>query len=257
MRPERSALAAACLRGATQGRELADLGVTMNLAPVLDVWDNPQNTVIAYRSYSDDPWIAARLGAAYVDALQAQGILAIGKHFPGHGSSATDSHQTLPVVDHDRAWLEGHELVPFRAAIRAGVAGLMTAHVSYPAIEPDPDRAASLSWHIVTGLLRDELDYDGLVVTDDLGAMRAITAHFEPGEAAVQAVLAGADMLVVVGPVSTQQVMIQALTAQVGHAIPTDRLDASVRRILRAKQRVGLLGPRPTALPAAAACSNP
>jgi beta-N-acetylhexosaminidase len=231
----------ACARGATHGRELSALGIHMNLAPVLDVWDNPQNSVIGERSYSSDPETVARLGTAYIHGLQAQGVLAVGKHFPGHGSTSEDSHVTLPVVQHDRAWMEAHELVPFRAALRGSVAAIMTAHVSFPLIDPLPDRPASLSPPIVSGLLREELGYDGLVLTDDMGVMEAITGRYEAGDAAVKALQAGSDMLIVVGPLARQRRMVEAIAAEVGSTISPERLDASVRRVLRAKQQVGLL----------------
>lgn len=253
--PER-AVAAACQRGAIHGRELAGLGISMNLAPVLDVWDNPANTVIGDRSYSSDPAVAARLGAAYVEAMQAQGVLAVGKHFPGHGSSTEDSHLTLPVVAHDRARLDAVELVPFRAAIQADVAAIMTAHVSYPLVDPEPDRPGSLSPAIVDGLLRGELGYEGLVVTDDMGAMQAITGRYEAGEAAVRAIEAGADLLIVVGPLDRQRRTVEAILAEVGRSISPERLDASVRRVLRAKQAAGLLGPdRPSLAPPTPVCA--
>ncbi len=248
----------ACVRGATHGRELAGLGIQMNLAPVLDVWDNAKNTVIAMRSFSNDPAIAARLGAAYVEALQGQGVLAVGKHFPGHGSSSEDSHISLPVVGHDRAWLESHELIPFRAAINAGVAAIMTDHVSYPAIDRGALQPASLSATIVTGMLRDDLGFDGLVLTDDIGEMKAITTKYEPGEAAVEALLAGSDMLIVVGPLESQRRMAQAITAEIGGRIPEARLEASVRRVLVAKQQAGLFGPaRPPPSPKLTSCTAP
>ena len=239
---------AVCNRGATHGRELRRLGIGINLAPVLDIWDNPANSVIAVRAYSDDPAVVAGLGGAYIEALQREGVLATAKHFPGHGSSMGDSHQVLPVVNHDREWLLDHELVPFRAAVRAGVAAIMTDHVSYPLVDAVPNRPASLSPTIVNDLLREELGYGGLVVSDDLGAMRAIVDHYEPGDAAVQALLAGNDMLSAVGPLSSQRRMFDALMAEVGRTVSPDRLDLSVRRILRAKQRAGLLdgsAPRP------------
>lgn len=252
VRPLERAVAAACSRGAIHGQELAGIGVSMNLAPVLDVWDNPENTVIGDRSYSDDPSVAARLGAAYIEAMQAQGVLAVGKHFPGHGSSTEDSHLTLPVVRHDRARLDAVELVPFRAAMQANVAAIMTAHVSYPLVDPQPDRPGSLSPVIVDGLLRGELGYQGLVVTDDMGAMQAITGRYEAGEAAVRAIQAGADLLIVVGPLDRQRRTVEAIQAEVGRSISPERLDASVRRVLRAKLQAGLLGPERESLVAAA-----
>jgi beta-N-acetylhexosaminidase len=200
--------------------------------------------------------VAARLGAAYVEALQDSGVLAVGKHFPGHGDSLEDSHLTLPTVRHDRQRLEAVELAPFRMAIDANVAAIMTAHVSYSALDPVPDRPGSLSPTIVDGLLRAELGYRGLVVTDDLGAMEAITGRYEAGDAAVRAVLAGSDLLIVVGPLERQRRMAQAVLAEVGGRISPERLDASVRRVLRAKQQAGLLGPeRPNLAPAAPVCA--
>ena len=255
VQPIERAVLAACSRGAIHGRELADLGIQMNLAPVLDVLDNPQNTVIGERSYSSDPQTVARLGTAYIQGLQAQGVLAVGKHFPGHGSTTEDSHLTLPVVRHDRNWLDAHELVPFQAAIQANVAAIMTAHVSYPAIDPVPGRPGSLSPVIVSGLLRGDLGFDGLVITDDMGVMEAITGRYEPGDAAVKAVQAGSDMLIVVGPIERQRRMAQAIVSEVGTSISPERLDASVRRVLRAKQQAGLLGTqRSSPAPAGPAC---
>jgi beta-N-acetylhexosaminidase len=255
VQPIERAVLAACSRGAIHGRELADLGIQMNLAPVLDVLDNPQNTVIGERSYSGDPQTVARLGTAYIQGLQAQGVLAVGKHFPGHGSTTEDSHLTLPVVRHDRGWLDGHELVPFRAAIQANVAAIMTAHVSYPAIDPVSGRPGSLSPVIVSGLLRGDLGYDGLVITDDMGVMEAVTGRYEPGDAAVKAIQAGSDMLIVVGPIERQRRMAQAIVSEVGTSISPEQLDTSVRRVLRAKQQAGLLGtPQPSPAPAGPAC---
>jgi beta-N-acetylhexosaminidase len=233
----------ACARGLTHGRELSSLGVNVNLAPVLDVWDNPANTVIAFRSYSDDPQVVATLGSAYIEALQSQGMLAVAKHFPGHGSAAGDSHLMMPSVGHDRAWLLTHELVPFQAAIRSHVSGVMTAHVAFPQIDSVPNRPATFSPDIVYGLLRQELGFDGLIVTDDIGAMQAVTERYEPGDAAVRALQAGVDVLNVVGPIASQRQMVQAVLGAIGTSISAERLDASVRRVLRAKLRVSLIGP--------------
>ncbi len=241
LKPLSDAVAAARQRGQTHGRELSAIGISMNLAPDLDVWDNPANTVIGERSFSDDPSVAGQLGAAYIQGLQQQGVLAVGKHFPGHGSSAEDSHQTLPVVLHDRAWLDAHELVPFRSAIQAHVAAIMVGHLSFPLIDPAPNRPSSLSPVFVSSILRNDLGYDGLVITDDLGGMKAITAGYTPGTAAVQAFVAGSDMLLSVGPLDTEQEMVQAITDAVGPTISMQRLDASVRRILLAKAQAGLL----------------
>lgn len=241
IRPLEAAVAEASRRGAIHGQELRAVGVNMSLGPVLDVWDNPENTVIGDRSFSRDPSVVAQLGVAYAQALQQQGVLAVGKHFPGHGNSQEDSHLTLPSVSRSRATLDAAELVPFRAAIASGISAIMTAHVYYPALDPVEDRPASLSPTVVNGLLRGELGYQGLILTDDMGAMQAITGRYESGEAAIQAVEAGTDMIIVVGPSSRQQRMVQAILDQLGGRISAERLDASVRRVLEAKQHAGLL----------------
>jgi beta-N-acetylhexosaminidase len=249
MRPVAAAIAQACQHGRVHGKELAAVGIQVNLAPVVDVVDNPLNTVIGDRSYGSDPDLVAQLGASYIRGLQSEGVLGVAKHFPGHGSSTEDSHFTLPVVLHNREWIEGHELVPFRAAADVGVAAIMTAHVSFPQIDSVPDRPASLSPDLVDQILRKEWGYDGLVITDDMGAMEAITGRYEAGTAAVQAIQAGSDLLIVVGPIDRQRRMAQALVAAVGDGtISQTRLDESVRRVLRAKWRAGLLDPPPDRL---------
>jgi beta-N-acetylhexosaminidase len=241
--PLELAVAEATRRGGTHGRELAAMDIHMSFGPVLDVWDNPANEVIGNRSFSSSAPMVATLGAAYIQALQAEGVLAVGKHFPGHGNSLEDSHLTLPVVRRDRATLEAIELTPFRSAVENDVAAIMTAHVSYPAIDTVADRPASLSPAIVNGVLRGDLGFKGLVISDDMGAMEAITARFESGEAAIQAIEAGTDMLIVVGPLSRQRRMRQAVLGEIGGRISTEALDASVRRVLEAKRRVGLVAP--------------
>jgi beta-N-acetylhexosaminidase len=227
----------------------------MNLAPVLDVVDNPRNSVIGDRSYGADPGVVSQLGAAYISGLQNNGVLAVAKHFPGHGSTTEDSHLTLPILRHDRQRLDSFELLPFRAAIDAKVAAIMTAHVGYPAFEGALVPPASLSTTLVSGILRGDLGFDGLVITDDLGQMRAITDSYEPGEAAVQAIAAGSDMLLVVGPFERQARMVEAVVAAVGEDIAPERLDASVLRVLKTKQRAGLLpGGSDPATPASPMC---
>ncbi|HLZ28637.1 MAG TPA: glycoside hydrolase family 3 N-terminal domain-containing protein [Chloroflexota bacterium] len=257
IQPLSDAVAAACVRGATHGRELAAMGINTDLAPVLDVLDNPNNTVIGDRAYSSDPQVVASLGSAYIEAMQAQGVLAVGKHFPGHGSTSEDSHLTLPFDTHSRSVIEARELLPFRAALQANVTGILVAHVNYPALDLFPSRPASLSPAIVTDLLRGELGFDGLVMTDDLGLMRAITDRFETGDAAVQAVLAGADMLIVVGSAGSQRRAVQAVADAVDQGtISADRLRSAARHVLMAKQRAGLLGsPRRGMATATPVCS--
>jgi beta-N-acetylhexosaminidase len=253
LRPLSDAISAACLRGDVHGRELAAIGINMNLAPDVDVWDYPANTVIGERSFSSDPQVVASLGSAYIEGLQRQGVLAVAKHFPGHGSSTEDSHQTLPVIQHDRTWLDAHELVPFQTAIDANVAAVMVGHLDFPLIDPVPGRPSSLSPVIVSGILRGDLGFIGLVITDDLGAMRAISAGYSPATAAVQAFQAGSDMLLVVGPPTAEREMVEALADAVGSSISAERLDESVRRVITAKIQAGLL---PGSAPSLAA-TNP
>jgi beta-N-acetylhexosaminidase len=229
------------LEGEVEGRELRALGINMNLSPVLDVDDNPANPIIgAYeRSLGSDPARVSALGVAYVEGLQGQGVVAVAKHFPGHGSTGQDSHVALPTLDHDRARLERLELPPFRAVLPS-VGAVMSAHVLFPAL--DPSWPASLSPVFLTRLLRDELSYDGLVMTDDTGAMAAITANYAPGPASVQAIAAGSDLVMVVGDANRQAQAYEALLdAARRNALTPQRIDASVRRILRAKAAYGVL----------------
>ncbi len=180
--------------GRAIGREIAYLGANVDLAPVLDVNVNPQNPIIGLRSFGADPEGVIQHGLAFARGLDEAGVLWTAKHFPGHGDTRTDSHSGLPVVDKPLAEIERVELAPFRAAVRAGVPVIMTAHILYPALDPgDP---ATLSRKILTGLLREEMGYDGLIVTDDMG-MRAISSRYGAGEAAVLAVTAGADLVLV------------------------------------------------------------
>lgn len=227
--------------GQIEGRELRAMGINMNLGPVLDVDDNPTNPIIdAYeRSLGSDPRVVAALGAAYVDGLQAQKVIAVAKHFPGHGSTGQDSHVTLPVLDHDRARLNRVELVPFQA-VAPEVGAMMAAHIVFSAI--DPHRPASLSSVFLRGVLRTEWHYDGLIMTDDTGGMAAITARYTPGEAAVQAIEAGNDVVMVVGDAARERASFEAvLRAAKSGQIAQSRIDDSVRRILRQKARYGVL----------------
>lgn len=226
---------AAAEAGWMTGSVLRSLGVNTNHAPVLDVNTDPQNPIIGARSFGEDPEEVARLGCAYLSAMQSCGVLATVKHFPGHGSTSADSHVTLPVVGKDRAALEACELVPFRAAFGAGAEALMTAHVLYPAL--DPDLPATVSPRILGDLLRGELGFSGLVFTDALG-MRAVRDRWALQEAAVAALRAGADVVLALGPEAEQWETIRAVreAARAG-ALDLRRLQESHRRILRAKER--------------------
>lgn len=230
----------AYLQGSVQGRELRALGFNMNLAPVLDVDDQIDNPIIGRydRSLGEDPRAVATLGAAYVRGLQNAGVMATAKHYPGHGSTTVDSHVGLPVVGHDLDTLQRLELPPFKAAIQEGAASVMAGHLSFPPV--DSIWPSSLSPTFIDGMLRAELHYDGIVMTDAMG-MGAITQSYAAGSAAVQAILAGNDMVLVVGAPEQQRATYQSLigAAQDGR-ISQERLDASVRRILRAKAAFGL-----------------
>jgi len=217
------------------GTELSAVGVNWVLAPVLDVNNNPANAVIGDRSYGADPELVARLGVAAIKGLQDEaGILACGKHFPGHGDTETDSHHALPVIKHDRAHLDSVELVPFRAAIDAGVGSIMSSHILFPDL--DPDYPATLSPRILTGLLRQELGYDGLIVTDCL-EMKGI-GSLSPAQAAVRAAVAGADILLVSHTYRTQRAVIDALVdAATSGRLTEERIDEANRRIALAKKR--------------------
>ena len=223
--------------GKTTALEAREAGVQWIYAPVADVNNNPGNPIINTRSFGEDPARVAEFVSAYVRGVEENGGLATAKHFPGHGDTAADSHIDLPVIRADRARLESLELVPFRAAIAAGVGSVMTGHLNVPALEPDPSTPATLSENILTGVLRKDLGFQGLVITDALD-MGGITVRFAPGEAAVRAVLAGADCLLM-PPVP--DAAFEALQHAVKSGrISRERLDASVRRILEAKARLGL-----------------
>lgn len=221
--------------GAT-ARLLRSLGINMNLAPVADVNVNPDNPVIGARSFGEDPGLVARFVAAAVAGCQEAGALATVKHFPGHGDTATDSHLALPVIGQSRERLATVELVPFRAAIDAGVAAVMSAHILFPAVATD-GRPATLSRAVLTDLLRGELGFGGLVVTDCM-EMSAIAASYGSGEAAALAVRAGADLVLVSHTPARQRASYDAILAAVrAGEIPASQIAASVRRILAAKRR--------------------
>ncbi len=217
--------------------EARAVGVQWVYAPDADVNNNPGNPIINTRSFGEDPARVAEFVSAFVRGIEENGALATAKHFPGHGDTAADSHIDLPVIHADRERLEHLELVPFRAAIAAGVSTVMTGHLSIPAFEPDANTPATLSSNILTGLLRKELGFEGLVVTDAMD-MGGITVRYAPGEAAVRAVAAGADALLM-PPVP--DAAFESLQAAVKSGrISKARLDGSVRRILQAKARLGL-----------------
>jgi beta-N-acetylhexosaminidase len=180
--------------GRAMAAELGSVGIDLNFAPVLDLQSNPANRVIGDRSFGADPALVGTMGVAFLRGLLDGGLLGCGKHFPGHGDTAGDSHLELPVVDRPRAVLEDEELRPFRGSIGAGIPMLMTAHVLYPAL--DREQPATTSPRIVTQLLRDQLGFTGVVATDAL-EMRAITARLDVARAAVASLTAGCDLLLI------------------------------------------------------------
>ena len=217
-------------------RELAAVGITLDYAPVLDIQTNPKNAVIGDRALAQRADEVARLGTVIIRTLQDEGVAACGKHFPGHGDTVADSHFELPLVEHPPDRLRAVEFEPFRAAIREGVAFIMTAHVLVPAL--DEKNPATLSPAIVKGLLRDELGYDGVILSDDL-EMKAISAQMPVTVAAVKAIGAGCDgLLVCSGDVETQAAVLEALVkAGETGAISATRFDDAIKRLKRAKER--------------------
>ena len=212
-------------------------GIQWVFAPDADVNNNPDNPIINTRSFGEDPQSVAEYVVQFVRGVQDNGAIATVKHFPGHGNVATDSHLSLPVVPGSRDELNSVELVPFRAAIDAGVQSVMPGHLEVPAFEPDPSTPATISPAILTGLLRDQMKFRGLIVTDALD-MGGVTAMLSPGEAAVRAVLAGADVLLM--PPYPDAALEGLEDAVKSGRLPMARVDESVRRILAAKARVGL-----------------
>ncbi|MFW5952300.1 MAG: glycoside hydrolase family 3 protein, partial [Gemmatimonadota bacterium] len=233
--------------GRITAREARASGIHMAFAPVADVNVNPANPVINTRSYGSDPAAVADRVVAFIEGAASGGLLTVAKHFPGHGDTETDSHLTMPVLYADRARLDDVELQPFRAAIRAGVDGVMTAHLAVPALDTAALRPATLSPPILTGLLRDALGFPGLVVTDALH-MDGVTAgtSIDAGRVAVEAILAGADILLI--PPDAERA-IEAVVAAVRRGEVTEaRIDASVRRVLAAKAAARLIGSRAASL---------
>jgi beta-glucosidase-like glycosyl hydrolase/CubicO group peptidase (beta-lactamase class C family) len=223
--------------GKVTALEARAVGIHWIYAPDADVNNNPGNPIINTRSFGEDPVRVAAFVREFVRGVEESGALATAKHFPGHGDTASDSHIDLPVIQANRDRLEHLELVPFRAAIAAGASSIMTGHLSVPALEPDPNTPATLSSRILTGLLRNELHFEGLVVTDAMD-MGGITVRYAPGEAAVRAFVAGADALLM--PPVPDAAFEGLQNAMKSGRISRERLDASVRRILHAKAKLGL-----------------
>ncbi len=257
------------LQGEATALQARAIGVNWLFAPVADVNNNPDNPVINTRSYGSDPATVAQFIGAFIEGVQAAGAMACAKHFPGHGDTSTDSHIGLPVVNVNRERLEKLELVPFRSAITTGVGSIMSAHIALPQIETElaaPVREldereaakaeflsqseadstrvtlpATLSPKIMTGMLREDLKFSGLIVTDAL-SMAGIAARYTPAEAAVRAIKAGADVIEKSPDIDAAIAGIKGAVAK--GEIAESRINASVERILRAKAALGLLSKR-------------
>ncbi|HEX7780303.1 MAG TPA: beta-N-acetylhexosaminidase [Vicinamibacterales bacterium] len=222
--------------GAALAAELLAVGINLDYAPVLDVHTNPANPVIGDRALAEKAQDAARLGAAVLRGLQSAGVAACGKHFPGHGDTSLDSHEALPVIEHERPRLEEVELVPFVRAIAERVATMMTAHVLVPAL--DEQQPASLSKAVVNDLLKMKLGYDGVVFCDDLG-MKAVSATRPLPEATVDALVAGNDVVLLCNStIDEQHAAIEAIirAAESGQ-LTESRLDDALARQRRVKER--------------------
>ena len=213
--------------------EALAVGIHVPFAPVLDVNNNAENPVINTRSFGEDPALVATLGACLVLGIQDHGAVAAGKHFPGHGDTDTDSHLALPVIRVDRERLDAVELVPFRAAIAAG----MTAHIAMPSLAETPDLPATLSQNVLTGLLRDDLGFDGLLFTDAMN-MDAIDRRFGSGEAVIRAVEAGADIILM--PPDAEVAIRSIVSAAQSGRLTESRIDESLRRILSKKAELDI-----------------
>jgi len=222
--------------GAALAAELKAVGITLDYAPVLDIHTNPKNPIIGDRALAEDADSVARLGATIIRALQDNGVAACGKHFPGHGDTSVDSHLALPIVEHPPDRIRRVEFVPFREAIRADVAFIMTAHVLVPSL--DEDKPATLSPRVVRALLREELGFPGVILSDDL-EMKAIASTYRVPDAAVDAIAAGCDALLICsGDVSLQAATLEALVHAVEQdRIPFKRLEDALVRNRRAKER--------------------
>ena len=219
--------------------QLKEMGINLNFAPVLDVNSNPDNPVIGDRAFGDTPDVVSRMGMAFMQGTLDQGVIPVAKHFPGHGDTGVDSHTDLPVITYSMDRLESFELLPFGEAVKKGVPVIMSAHILLPEI--DGNYPATLSRAVINGILRERMGFDGVVVSDDLD-MGAITGLYSPGEAAVTALKAGVDMLLIG---HSREGMVEAFDAVVNAVADGDIapsvIDGAVKRVLRLKEEFGLI----------------
>ncbi|HOV27675.1 MAG TPA: beta-N-acetylhexosaminidase [Pseudobacteroides sp.] len=224
--------------GSAIGNMIGHLGFNMNFAPVLDINSNPHNKVIDDRALGSEPDIVKRLGISTMKGLQSKNIIPVIKHFPGHGDTAEDSHIGLPVINYDLDRLRNFEFIPFLEAIRHNADAVMIAHILMSKI--DGDYPASMSHKVVSGILRDEMEFKGVVITDDL-TMGAIEKNYDIGDAAVKSFNAGCDILLVCHGYEKELSVIRALKeAAENGEIPLERIDESVYRIIQLKNKYGL-----------------
>ncbi len=225
--------------GKITAREAKALGVHQVYAPVLDVNNNPDNPVINVRSFGGDPEEVARFGNRFIEGVQSENMLATGKHFPGHGDTDVDSHISLPVIPFGYERLDSLELVPFRSAIQNGLGSIMSAHIAFPELGENPQLPATMDGRILSGILRDSLGFDGLVVTDGL-EMSGIASHYSPGEAVVRSLKAGADVMLLSPDMITAVNEVKRAVER--GELSEQRIDHSVRKLLELKNRRGLFG---------------
>lgn len=228
--------------GRQMARDLKRAGVTMNFAPVLDINNNPQNPVINYRSFGEDKYNVARKGIMISNGLQDGGVIACGKHFPGHGDTGTDSHFALPVIKHDATRLDTMELYPFMKLSKRGIGAMMVGHLSVPALDDTPNRATTVSPLVVQGLLREKIGYKGLIITDALN-MHGVSKYFPAGQVALNAYKAGNDLLLYPEniPLSIQNIKNAVKKGE----LSVEDLDTRVKRVLMSKYKSGLAKWRP------------
>ncbi|MGM0414465.1 MAG: beta-N-acetylhexosaminidase [Bacillota bacterium] len=218
------------------GQQLKYLGINMNLAPVLDVNNNPENPVIGVRSFGSDPLEVSRFAKEYINGLQETGVVACGKHFPGHGDTSVDSHHDLPVIKYGLERLEEVELKPFKEAINAGIDSIMTAHIAFPELTSEAGLPATLSKEILTGILRKKLGFEGMIITDCM-EMNGIVGTFGTVPAGVMTIQAGSDQVLVSHNRSKQLEVLEELEKAVHDGrLSEERIDKSVKRVLQLKQ---------------------
>ena len=223
--------------GVEVARQCKLLGININFAPVVDVNSNPENPIINNRSFGENPYKVGRMGLAYMKGMQDNNILACAKHFPGHGDTDKDSHKTLPTVHQLRYQLEGVELVPYRMLIKNGLGSVMVAHLHIPSLDDSEDLAVSLSPKVVDGLLKKDLGFTGLAITDALN-MKAVSQFYAPGEVDVEALLAGNDILLFAEDVHKAIEKIKEAIQQ--NKISQEEIDKRCHKILMAKKWMGL-----------------